>query len=120
MPEAAPAFEMDMNRRIALLAALFLSAQLAPALHAVLPHDEESFHCADGIPLEHFEPHADHPEHVDCQMCTQPIGGGIVLEQSAILSSGSSEPSKPPVPAFHPQGPPLTLACPRAPPTVPA
>ena len=109
-----------MKRGVGALVFLFLAAQVAPALHAALPHDEESFHCTDGIPLEHFEPHADHPEHADCRICTQPVGGGIVLEPSATAPIDSTDSSKPPAPAFRPSGSPLTLAGARAPPALPA
>ena len=105
-----------MNRRIVLLAALFLGARFAPALHGLLPHHDESTHCTDGYPFEHFEAHFDHPEHSDCHLCTQVVGGDAVLDLAALDSVRSSDPFILTGPDAARSGPSPSLSRARAPP----
>ena len=111
---------MSMNWRIGIVAALFLAARFAPALPALHEHDEVSTHCNDGIPYEHFEPHADHPEHEDCQTCIQSASGGMVLDAPVPLSIRSGNEIRNHPPALFSAGPTVVLACTRAPPALAA
>jgi hypothetical protein len=67
--------------RVLCLAAL--AAQLAPAIHGLVPHDDEGPVCKDGLPVPHVEESAAAPHGADCVICHQALGGGILLEAGA-------------------------------------
>jgi hypothetical protein len=105
-----------MNLSRLLLALAMIAAQLAPAIHAITPHEEELAHCTHENAGTHLERHDFHHHEAPCSICVFAAGRAASVDSAPVATAPADSAVVPVVEAFKAVDPVLALPDSRGPP----
>lgn len=101
-----------------LLALAMVAAQIAPAIHAITPHEEELAHCTHENAGTHLERHDFHHHDAPCSVCVFAAGSAAAVDSAPVETTPVESATTPVVEASRPVDPTLCLPGSRGPPAV--